>query len=195
MMLAISTQFAQIFQAAQCNTFLAVEGNIFLWPRGSLLLLCWDSIVIHFLGLRRPKSKSASSLGDPETTFNLSDANTAEQEAKLHKVADEFTQTMLNFDALVEAVQSEQYSSVVSRALEEKSDSILQLDKEEVDYMKGRRTIVRNRSELRGGGGYRPFAQKRGTPTHSSEALIRKKSTNISEKGQKSRKTQIFSKK
>jgi hypothetical protein len=139
------------------------------------LLLCWDSIVIHFLGLRRPKSKSASSLGDPETTFNLSDANTAEQEAKLHKVADEFTQTMLNFDALVEAVQSEQYSSVVSRALEEKSDSILQLDKEEVDYMKGRRTIVRNRSELREGGGLPPFRPKKRDPYPFVRSLNKKK--------------------
>ncbi len=69
-------------------------------------------------------------------------AGYAQYDAKLEKLGEELVQTLLQFDGLEEAIRAEQVASAINRALERDETSALQLDDEEVNYVKGKYACI-----------------------------------------------------
>jgi len=75
--------------------------------------------------------------GAADAGLNLSDLSSSRAEAKLEEAGTEFIQTMLQFDGLTQVMHASQISEVIETALQDKPDSQIQLDDEEVAYVKG----------------------------------------------------------
>ena len=80
---------------------------------------------------------SSSNLAAAEGALDLSDLSSSRAEAKLEEAGTEFVETMLKFDGLVEVMRASQISEVIENALQGNTESGMQLDDEEVAYVRG----------------------------------------------------------
>jgi len=87
--------------------------------------------------LNRMTSSNVGGAGAAEGGLDLSDLSSSRAEAKLEEAGTEFVETMLKFDGLVEVMRASQISEVIENALQGNTESGMQLDDEEVAYVRG----------------------------------------------------------
>ena len=91
-----------------------------------------------FTALNRMTSSNVGGAGAAaEGGLDLSDLSSSRAEAKLEEAGTEFVETMLKFDGLVEVMRASQISEVIENALQGNTESGMQLDDEEVAYVRG----------------------------------------------------------
>ena len=90
-----------------------------------------------FTALNRMTSSNVGGAGAAEGGLDLSDLSSSRAEAKLEEAGTEFVETMLKFDGLVEVMRGSQISEVIENALQGNTESGMQLDDEEVAYVRG----------------------------------------------------------